>query len=530
MNYYIKKNKGLFFCTIVCAIISTIFAVLAQFLKGDVLDYAITGKSDATFFYGVLLIVFILLEIGFFYIHNRLTAMYVTKCHKDLRADLFHSILKRSYVKFKQQSQGEYIAKYTNDVDMIVNMYFSTWTLFIQILIKVVFVSVALFLLDVRVAVLTLFLLTTPLYVPKLVEGKLVKASKDYVKAMEDHLSIITDWLSGFEIIKNFSSEKKVKEYFTISNNKTMDAKLISKQLGNLTRLVSTLISYISYFIILAFSAYLCLKGDFSAGDFFVAIGMIDQLSYPLISLSELIQNLLGIKPICNEMKLLIGDRNDTIISSSNNQVLMDKEIVFRDVSFSYEKGKDLLKDFSMKMKEGKFYLLKGPSGCGKTTVTNLLLKYYEADGGSISIGDIPLSNISNIYDYITVVRQDAVLFLDTLRNNLTMYQDYKDDVLIGQLKRLGLDKYANGEGLDMVITEDGSNLSGGERKRVCLARALLRESNVIILDEPLANLDDATALSIENEIFQIRDKTVLVVSHQFSKENIRRFDSIIEM
>jgi ABC-type transport system involved in cytochrome bd biosynthesis fused ATPase/permease subunit len=110
------------------------------------------------------------------------------------------------------------------------------------------------------------------------------------------------------------------------------------------------------------------------------------------------------------------------------------------------------------------------------------------------------------------------------------MYAKISDDKLIDMLSRLGLGKFASSDALEMMVSEGGSNLSGGERKRICIARALLRNTDVLILDEPLANLDSITASSIEEEILNIRDRTILVVSHQFSEKNIGMFDRVIEM
>ena len=160
----------------------------------------------------------------------------------------------------------------------------------------------------------------------------------------------------------------------------------------------------------------------------------------------------------------------------------------------------------------------------------NLLLRYYDADKGSIEIDGIPITEYSSTYGCITVVRQDAVLFHDTLRNNLTMYRDIPDDRLISVLDSLGLSKFANKAGLDSMITENGSNLSGGEKKRICLARALLRNTDVLILDEPLANLDDVTADKIEDLLLEIEEKLLIVVSHQFTEDKVHYFDSVLTM
>lgn len=159
-----------------------------------------------------------------------------------------------------------------------------------------------------------------------------------------------------------------------------------------------------------------------------------------------------------------------------------------------------------------------------------MILKYYEPTKGDIEFDGISIKDYSSTYDCTTVVRQEAILFNDSLRNNLTMYMDIPDKDLIKVLENLGLKKFATKEALDEIITENGFNLSGGEKKRICLARALLRDTDILIFDEPLANLDDNTAKKIEDILLSIEDKLVIIVSHQFSDEKLKLFDNIIDL
>lgn len=208
----------------------------------------------------------------------------------------------------------------------------------------------------------------------------------------------------------------------------------------------------------------------------------------------------------------------------------LNNEIRLSNISFSYDKTKPLLSNFNLVLEKGKRYLLKGPSGCGKTTLTNLMLRYYDPDKGQITIDGVPIANYDPTYGLITVVRQETILFHDTLRNNLTMYQKVDDPLLISLLNTLGLSKFAHSNALDMMVTENGANLSGGEKKRICLARALLRDTEVLILDEPLDNLDSATARAIETLLLNLKERTLIVVSHQFSPDLIKGFDKVVEM
>ncbi len=528
MKKYQKQNGAYYVSALVFIFISNAFAVILQFFKGDVLDYAIAGETQTTIKYAVLLIAFILGEILFYFGYKQFSAKFVVGCTKLLKRDIFESIIQRGYVDFKQLPQGEYIAKYTNEADTIKARQFQMLPLFWDIFFKIIFVSVALFVLDWRIALITIGLLTTPLYIPKLIEKRLQTAQTEYLKAVETNLAKINDWLSGFEIIKNFSIERKIISKFDEVNDLTMKKLLRDTTLGAVSQLITTLISYLSYFVVLVFATWLVLKGDFSAGNFFVAIGMIDQLSYPLISLAEIIRQLVAIRPSCRTMEAFIAEGHTKADGPSLTK--LTGSISYRNVTFGYTEDNPILCHFSFEAQKGKRYLIKGPSGCGKTTAVNLLLRYYDVSDGSIEIDGVPISGYDSTYDCMTVVRQEAVLFHDSLRNNLTMYQEISDDTLIRMLNGLGLSKFSNKDALDQEITENGANLSGGEKKRICLARALLRNTDVLILDEPLANLDEATAGKIEDLLLSITNKLLLVVSHQFTEEKVSQFDAVIAM
>lgn len=528
MKKYIKRNWKPLVLAFLFSTLAAMFAVRVQFLKGDVLDYALAKNTDNTLRYGLYLGLFIILELGFFYLYDLCKGKFAVNSIKEIRFDYFQSILSREYPEFLKEKQGEYIARYTNQMELIENQYFSTIPLLAEILIKILMVSIFLFILDYRLAIVTLVLLTTPLYIPKLVEKRLERAQVEFVNQFENHIKSITDWLSGFEVIKNFSIENTIREKFEKSNELTMHKNLKKKEMGYLTRSISALLSYFSHFIILVFAAYLVLKGDFTAGNFFVAVGMIDQLSYPIISLSYFIQDFISIKPV---NKSILEFINKKPIRHGSIEIPIEdfNSILFEDISFSYDEKDPILRNLNLKLMKNKQYLLQGPSGSGKTTSMNLLLDYYKASSGDIKINNIQISEIKNLNSLITVLRQDATLFQDTLRNNITMYQSISDEKIISILSKVGLASYANHEKLDMTINERGTNLSGGEKRRVTLARSLLRETPILILDEPMANLDEENAKAIETLILAIKDRTVIIISHQFSKENIKNLDEVID-
>lgn len=475
-----KKNqltaRGYLHISIASVLFATVFSVAAQFLKGNVLDEALAGRVAQSLYSVLALLACILLELAFFHLYGRQGAAYEASSTQALRGELMHSILGRSFMSFRRRAQGDYLAKYGSEVDEMEGLRFSSLPMLCEILIKIVLVSVALFWLDWKLALITLALLTTPLYVPKLAERRLKQAKEAHLAHWEHNMAQVNDWLSGFEVIKNFAAEPQVAQRFGQMNERSAQLSLRNKRLHVLAGTISACISYLSYFIVLAVAAWLVLRGRFSAGQFFIAIGMIDQLSWPLIALSRLIRNLISARAVAGRLDELLAE-GDEAEDSSLPPLTFKKEIRFEGVDFAYRPEEPLIRSFSMTLRKGERCLMQGCSGTGKTTLTNLLLRYHDPSGGSITVDGANVLPYAQLYDLVTVVRQDAVLFRDSLRNNLTMYQPVEDARLITLLKRFRLHRLASVQGLDTPIEEDGANLSGGERKRICVLRALLRQT-----------------------------------------------------
>jgi ABC-type bacteriocin/lantibiotic exporter with double-glycine peptidase domain len=363
--------------------------------------------------------------------------------------------------------------------------------------------------------------------VPKLVEQKLQKTQKESAKVFETHLAKFTDWLNSFELIKNFSIENKILAKYRESNALVYATDYRRQILNYRFWLISSSLSYLSHFIIIAFAGVLILRGDFSAGQFFVAIGMIDQLSMPILALSVYMQDFVAVKPVRDNLEKFIAYQPE----QTPNETLSPEaalQVEFNNVDFSYTPEKPLLSHFNLKASSPEHVLLTGPNGAGKSTSMNLLLNYYETQQGTVNINEIAVNEIANLQQIITVMRQDATFFEDSLRENLRVYQDLPDSQLINMLKRVGLEKWANKSGLDMPLQSGATNLSGGERRRIALARALLRDAPILILDEPLANIDQNSQSVIEGLIKSIDDKLVFLISHQLTGKMAQSFDQVI--
>ena len=187
-----------------------------------------------------------------------------------------------------------------------------------------------------------------------------------------------------------------------------------------------------------------------------------------------------------------------------------------------------------MDIKKGEKIAIVGMSGSGKSTLFNLLLRFYDVTSGNISIDNQDLQDISSesLYNLITVVQQDVYIFDDTLSANITLNQPFSEDDIKQAVQQSGLENYIleNELGLQTLCGENGANLSGGEKQRLSIARALIRKTPILLLDEATSSLDNQVTTEIENSILKIRDLTTLVVTHKLNETLLKKYDRILFM
>ena len=524
-----KKFLGsLFFSSImyvICALSETLFALVL----GNIVDNAVNGNMSHLFYNIAISIGIILVSLLIYYVAIDLRRNYVMKNIIQIKNNIMDSIYQKGLIDFRKNSDSYYMNILTNDVDLLENNYFLPKPILIFYISQFVFSITALIYISWKATLAFFLLFLIPLVVPQLFGGVLAKKSKDVSKNNEKFTFELKEQIQGMaEIYENLSISAFMKRFMDTNRSQQM-SKRKDGTAKTFVNQISCTCGLISQLGCMAIGGVLVVQKEMSIGALIAAIQLLNAVFQPINGISEILAQSKSVKPIIEKFRKEVATY--TISSSSNSlSNKLSGNIQYNNVYAWYDKENPIISDFNFNFVEGKTYAIVGKSGCGKTTLLKCLLKLHENYSGVISIGDKDIRNIAadDIYKYIGYVPQNAYIFNDTLKQNIKMYGEYSDqDVkyIIDKTKLSELDQKCHGS-----LGDAASLISGGEKQRIALARALIRNPRVLVFDEPTTALDPTTRDSINELIFSLQGYTRIVITHDIRPEYLDRFDDVISM
>lgn len=532
MNQYLKENKNLLVTYIisvpVAAICSAVFALCLQ----PLMDIVYTGDMHDFVKFALLQILFTFLDMGTHYVHKisreKLRVYYVA----GLKRDLFNSLFRRNVTEFTASSVAEYVSMINRDVAKMDQCYFDSICGIYRVIVNFMINLGIVIALNPWVAVLNIMTSTVSVFIPRLFEKKLTTRQEKASKNSSDYYGRLNDYLHGFTTIKLFHIQKTIENLMEQSNRKLENSNCESVCANYTASWVSMLCSQMSYVFTIVIGIYFALKGYMTVGSVMAISQLIGGIVVPFEEMPEHIANLKSIKEIRKKMECCLSV-SESALEKKEWLKAKKKEILLQQVSFSYE-DKPVVQDVSLQLEQGKKYILLGESGCGKSTLSKLIMGFYTCETGSITYAGTNIQDIpeEQFYRNVTYLEQSVFLFDDTLRNNITLFQEHSSNKLEEILDVVGLRKLINSlpNGLETRIKGNGQNFSGGERQRIGIARALLVDADFMILDEITASLDPMLAEEIQNGILDNTTTGILMITHKWSEKLLRKADQILVM
>ncbi|MDD6985621.1 MAG: ABC transporter ATP-binding protein [Clostridia bacterium] len=538
---YIGKNKYSVILIIVTTIITTLLNLLGPTLQGKAIDaITITEQRLSVDFDGLVRILVLMAVV---YLASTVIqiaqGIASAKISQDtvynMRKDLFRKIsyLPISYVD--THAHGDIMSRMTNDVDNISQTLSSSITSLISAVLTLIGAFAMLVKYDWRMALVSL--ITIPLTV--VVSMVLSKLMRKYFIARQVILgqlnTQVEEMVTGYKTVMAYGKEADACRDFAEISEEFRKCSIKANVWGGIMGPAMNIINNLNYLIVAAFGAYFTVTGAISVGDVQAILQYSRQLSQPINQISNQYANILtaiaGAERVFN-----ILDTPDEVDEGKTELDIpnMSGNVDFSHINFSYVKGKQVIKDFNLEVKQGQKIALVGATGSGKTTIVNLLTRFYDIDSGKITIDGVDINDIpkKELRSAIAIVLQDTVLFHDTIGNNINYGRlDATDDEVKAAAETAEAREFIERlpEGYNTVLSEGGSNLSQGQRQLLSIARAVLADPKILILDEATSSVDTRTEMHIQQAMVALmKNRTSLIIAHRLS--TIRDSDMIIVM
>ncbi|MEC1417797.1 ABC transporter ATP-binding protein [Bacillus haynesii] len=531
---YYKPHKRLFFVDFSSAIIVALLELAFPLVVQWFIDTLIPGGDWLEIVWvsiGLLLIY--LLSTGLQYIVNYLGHKLGINIETDMRQELFQHVQRQSFRYFDNTKTGHIISRITNDLFDIGELaHHGPEDLFIAVM---TFLGAFWIMLTINVKLALVAVLFVPLLIILITYSniRMNRAWRQMYSEIADVNARVEDSVSGVRVVQSFTNERFEISRFLKNNQKFRKAKLKGYKTMALTTAGTFLMTRLMILAVLVFGAWLSFSGNMSYGEFVGFVLYVNVLFKPIDKISAILElypkGMAGFKRFTEliDTKPQIIDRKDAI-----DVPALEGNIVFKNVTFGYEKHKPVLHGIDLSITAGETVAFVGPSGAGKTTISSLIPRFYDIDGGAITIDGIDIRDMTkrSLRSQIGIVQQDVFLFTGTLRENIAYGKlDATDEDIQRAAKMAHLEQLIESlpDGYETQVGERGLKLSGGQKQRIAIARMFLKNPPILILDEATSALDTETEQVIQNALAELaKDRTTLVIAHRLA--TIRNADRIV--
>lgn len=529
---YVLKYKLQFISRIITISLVTLASIAFDFLMGFIVDIFANGQTDK--FLPITIISISLIVIMFLteYLDGLVMSNYIKNTVNYLRTDIFSKIINKDIKDFSLDNSGKYISILYNDIKLIEDSFLNNIFQVISSLISFTLSLIVLFTISPAIVLFITVFGVLGFVIPTALSKKLVVQKNEYSKSLEEITSVTKDLFSGFEVIKGFNISNKINSVFKNSSNNVESSKRKCSILESVVKGFSLSFSVTIYLGVLLVGGYLMYNKDISIGTAIIIIQLSTHIVGPVKTSISLTNQIKSVSLIANKIENILEVSSDDL--EDTNLVDFDEAIKVENLSFEYTSDRKALDKINLIFEKNKKYAIVGESGCGKSTLIKLLMRYYNDYEGSISIDDNNLKSIysSDLYKNMSMIQQNVFMFDDSIKENIKLFSNISDEKVLKTCKRAGISNLIDRlpQGINSLVGENGNKLSGGEKQRIAIARALINDTKILILDESTSALDNETAYNLESSLLSLDDLTLIVVTHKLIKNILINYDEIIVM
>lgn len=554
---YLGTHKPMILFVILMAIISTVFMIVGPRILGEAIDVLFngvlaqiegTGSIDYTRISQILLLLLGLYVASsvFTYLQGFFMSGVTAKVTYKLREDVNERLHSMPLSYYDRHSQGDILSRITNDIDTITQTLNQSLTQIITSVVTLIGITIMMLTISWQLTVVTILSLPVSMIAVVMIMKKSQVHFKNQQKSLGDVNGHVEETLANHTIVKAYNKEESSIKTFNTYSDTLYESAWKANFLSSLIMPVTMFIGNISYVIICILGGYYAVKGSMTVGGIQAFIQYVRTFNQPISQLAS-ISNTLQLTAAATERVFEIidetgevEDRKDAIDvaftkeNATDTKKYFDGAVSFNHVDFGYDESKMIINDFTTTVKPGQKVAIVGPTGAGKTTMIKLLMRFYDVNSGNIEIDGIDIRNIKRdqLRKLFGIVLQDTWLFNGSIMENIRYGNlSATDEEVIEAAKDAQVDHFVRTlpDGYDMVINEETSNVSLGQKQLLTIARAILSDPKILILDEATSNVDTRTEILIQRAMDKLMEgRTSFVIAHRLS--TIRNADVILVM
>ena len=542
---YLQQYKGALFLAIFLKVFSSVMSVLEPFILGlaitelmaNLLDMAhgVAGAHINISYIAMILALYFLRGLGYelgSYWSNYFMTDAVQKSIHDLRRDLRKKINKIPVSYFDSQQFGNVLGRFTSDVETVSNALQQSFLQIINAFLTIFLVICMVLYLNWRLALVVILIIPITYISAQFILKKSQPYFKKQADALGDMNGFVQENLTGFNVIKLYGREEISSEEFREITQNLQEVGFKASFISGIMMPVLSAISDMAYLIVAVLGALQVLSGNLTVGNMQAFVQYVWQVSQPVQTITQLASILQSAKSSLDRIFEVLDEPEEVADVTEHLTHDLTGQVSFENVSFQYVADKPLIQNFNLDVKPGEMVAIVGPTGAGKTTLINLLMRFYDVTSGSIKIDGHDIRNLSR-QEYrkqFGMVLQDAWLYEASIKENLRFGNlDATDEEVVEAAKAANVDHFIRTlpGGYNMEMNQESSNVSLGQKQLLTIARALLADPKILILDEATSSVDTRLELLIQKAMAKLMEgRTSFVIAHRLS--TIQEADKIL--
>ena len=531
MLRYIRKHIFVFVTAAVLSVLGWGMMTGAVVFRQILIDHIVTGETSLFMRYLIFMGVFVVFMAAIYYAGGLLGQKFNEKFLTSIRNDVYKGIMKRNRVDFESKDTAQYMSNIQNDPERIVGTLNMISGMTIGMLVAGAVSFVIMLIYSPLLTFIAIAATLTGLVMPICFSGPMAKRQVEISEKSEEFTVQMKEIFAGWEVVSSFNLFKNFASLFNNKNKGLARAKYEFGKLTSGTQSISHMSSQFTTVVVFVAAGLMAINGSITIGTLVLFLSSAPSLSGSAGAFMQMLPFIKGIKPIAAKLEEIIGYEDSTF--SGTSAPTFNKAVEIKNLSFAYDNTR-VLKSVGMAIRKNEKIAVTGPSGCGKTTLMKLLRgEYYNYDGEIYYDGvELKQLAVGELHKIMTVIHQNVYLFNESIRYNICLGEEFSDAELSKALKLSGAEKFLPDieGGLEGGCGEKGANLSGGQRQRIAIARALIRGVKFIVLDEGVSAIDIETANEIEQELLNIKELTLITITHRIKDGLLGSYDRVIEM